>query len=231
MEEGLTPEEKLLKLIREGGKNNAQEKTAEQPARPQAEIPQPQTYTAQEKAATPTPVQTIKPPIKFTFEKINKALLAVFLIVFVYTVCDLGVFVIPHLMTMASKRYADLDSKEKPLPVGEESIFQKAAQPQPLTYYMQDIEKKNVFKSAIAEQTAAVNQTQEVKVKLDEMAKGLVLKGIVAGEAPEAVIEDTKSGKTYFLKQGEKIGDVSVEEITDTRVRIGFGEQSAELVL
>ena len=104
----------------------------------------------------------------------------------------------------------------------------------PLSYYTQDVDSKALFKYSVGDSAKTQNlsvQFQPLRAKLDELAQNLVLKGVVAGEIPQAVIEDTKASKTYFVVKNDKIGDIIVEDITPNRVKLRLDGQHADLTL
>lgn len=237
MDKGLTPEERLLRLIKDGPKVAKKAEPAKQPVSAQAGPPEESAAGSVSRQADVKRsfaqslrgwLPSVRQRLKFNIVKMNKVLLALFLIVFIYTIYDLGVFVMPHLATMTVKENIDVIGEEKISSAEKDSRQEKDYQP--LAYYMQEIEKRDLFKSVIAERTDQA-QVQPARLKLDEIAKTFALKGIVAGEAPQAVIEDTKAGKTYFVTKGENIGEITIEEISGSKVKIKFGDQTIELVL
>jgi type II secretory pathway component PulC len=57
------------------------------------------------------------------------------------------------------------------------------------------------------------------------------LSGIVSGDNPKAIIEDKKSQKSYFLREGESAGDLTVEKIGAGKVSLDYKGEKFELVL
>lgn len=235
--DNITPEERLLKLIKEGTKAQKQD-NADKPAEPIRSAPQPavpgEADLMQEKKAVSAPHRKVEFKKFFTITNVNKSLLVLFLLALAYAAYDLGLFIIPRLVGMTVKQNIDVSDYRKSRPAAE--IKEKEAQAtqiQPLTYYTQPMESRELFKSVVAETAKDIGQTQAqaTKIKLDETVKALALKGIIAGEPRQAVIEDAKSAKTYFVTTQDKIGDIIIEEITDTRVRLKLEGQSADLTL
>lgn len=58
-----------------------------------------------------------------------------------------------------------------------------------------------------------------------DVLSGLILMGIISGENPQAIIEDKKANKTYFLFKGERFQDFKVKDILDGKVIIITGAQ------
>ncbi len=232
----LTPEEKLLRLIKEGAKPEKELKPAEQPA-PQKTNMSNAMEPVQEQAV---PTQNIKPSLDaqlknfFTIGNINKILFILFFLVIIYVLYSLATFIMSNAAPGAkAKNGINLKLDEKALPAKNENEQAKSAQPQPIDYYLQDIQKKDIFKSVIVEKAGAINSaaTQPAKAKLEEIAKYFSLKGIIEGNKLQAVIEDTRAGKTYFVTKGENIGDVTIDDITETKVKIRLEDQTTDLTL
>jgi len=64
-----------------------------------------------------------------------------------------------------------------------------------------------------------------------EKLKDLSLKGIIAGDKPQAIIEDEKNKKSYFLYKGESVNDIKVEDIQADRVILRVNGEVLELTL
>jgi len=65
-----------------------------------------------------------------------------------------------------------------------------------------------------------------------QLASRLTLMGIVAGETPQAIIEDTETKKTYFVTAGQAVTDGALlEQVLDNRVILDFEGEKIELTL
>ena len=160
----------------------------------------------------------------FTITGINKTLFAVFILIFGYSIYDLAVNVFSGFsgakISVQPKRPAQAE--------------QQHAQPKPLDYYVQAISAKALFKASAADSSNAGNNLtlpQFTNTILAEQAKSLSLQGIIAGETLQAVIEDSKTAKTYFVVKNDKIGDIIIDDITVTKVKLRLGEQVMDLTL
>lgn len=59
-----------------------------------------------------------------------------------------------------------------------------------------------------------------------DLIKNLNLLGIVSGQKQQVIIEDKKLKKTYFLYQGDYIGEIKIEAIYSDKVVLEYkGEQ------
>lgn len=64
---------------------------------------------------------------------------------------------------------------------------------------------------------------------VDESGMGLRLVGVDWAEPPVALIEDLKSGKTYFARKNDKIKGARIKEIHKDRVAVFYQGQNEEL--
>jgi len=68
--------------------------------------------------------------------------------------------------------------------------------------------------------------------KLYDIIKDFKLVGISMSSNPDVMIEDTKSGKTYFLKKGQVFGDnITIQEITKEGIIVKREGATAKLKL
>lgn len=117
----------------------------------------------------------------------------------------------------------------------------------PLDEYLQEVGMRDLFSPPRppAPPQSETSQPDPAKVSvpeapppptplqiLQEKAKGLKLVGISfepPGGAPIAMIEDTASHKTYFLKKGESIDQIKIEGIMENRAVLGYEGVTFEL--
>ncbi|MBI2093351.1 MAG: hypothetical protein HYT88_01310 [Candidatus Omnitrophica bacterium] len=65
-----------------------------------------------------------------------------------------------------------------------------------------------------------------------QLAARLTLMGIVSGDPPQAIIEDSQTRKTYFVSEGQPVAEGAVlEKVLDDRVLLRLGEEPLELTL
>ncbi len=64
----------------------------------------------------------------------------------------------------------------------------------------------------------------------DETEVGLRLVGVdTSDEAPVALLEDTKTGKTYFARVNEKVKGVRVKQVQKNKVTVSYNGKNMEL--
>ena len=59
----------------------------------------------------------------------------------------------------------------------------------------------------------------------------LTLTGVVLGDDSQAIIFDKNTEKTYYVSEGEAIGDISVKNILDDKVVLSYKGSELELVM
>ncbi len=96
--------------------------------------------------------------------------------------------------------------------------------------YLEKARKRDIFK--IAEDAPVVAAAQKAAEKPKEIiakVRDLKLVGISWSNDPDAMIEDAKSKRTFFVKRGGYINDIKVEAIFRDKVIVSFQGEQAEL--
>jgi len=92
----------------------------------------------------------------------------------------------------------------------------------PYSYYSQYIDSRDIF-----EENFLSNKGSDDS--LGSNLSDITLVGIVLDDIPQAIFEHSKDQETYFLKEGDSVGDIKVEEITEGRVTVLFEDEEVEL--
>ena len=117
------------------------------------------------------------------------------------------------------------------------SVETKTFQPKPLSYYKEATQRRNLFGPVEATKVATPAGPGEEKPaqqasrerQIDILTKGLKLVGISWGTDPQAMIEDTVSHRTYFVRPGQSIDRVQVRGVFRDRVVLSYEDQEKEL--
>lgn len=208
MRDAITPEEKLLRLIR-GTKNR------KPPAREEnipSGIGSPVVVSAGNGGKVPFLAGHM-----FRFEA-RKALRWGFILASLY----LGV----------SLAYPWFGLKKVKLPaitgsaaVGPQALSQEEAKP--FESYLDGVRGRQIFAGAGSSVTAAMPQPAAGVNVADDIS----LVGIISGENPQAVVEDKKNQKTYYLSRGQLIGDLRVDDIKEGKIIVDRKGEKFELYL
>jgi len=224
MKRDLSPEERLLRLIKGSKKKlTPKEEETEPKLKPSEEMPELSKMSAQSKKGKPQTAKTVSISLPFKLKGINtRALNSIFAIILagllLYFISDL------FLTTYIKKAEPEiLTGLEKKIPKVEK---EDALDIKPYSYYSSSIAGRNIFKPPQVEEEAVITGPT-----LEEIMGSLSLIGIIAGDKPQAIIEDKKSAKSHFLYEGSSIGQVKVVDILEDSVILEYQGQKFELVL
>ena len=110
-----------------------------------------------------------------------------------------------------------------PVGIGESS-------PKPLSHYTKVVGQRSLF-SASGTSAAAGQTMPAVEEEAEELTGSLELLGIFLDEAPQAVVKDKGSDKTYSLSEGDTFRGMVVEKILKGKIILRTEDQAFELVL
>ena len=211
MRKGISPEEKLLNLIKNQKKN-----------------PEPgMTGTIEIKGITgATPVIRASGQIAeyiprryFSLKRLRKIfrlILAVSSLYLLYT------FINPAINLKKTDTTEPLTMQAKTSNIDQDDNLR------PLEFYLKEIREKQIFATA----AAGLGSSSTARNLSDtDLLKEISLVGIIGGDDPQAAIEDKEIQKTYYLKKGQFIRQFQIEDIQDGKVILGYRGQSFEFYL
>ncbi len=204
MSDHLSPEERLLRLIRRKDKH------------PKAAVLNPPVSSprrADGKNSFPV------------FKALEGILIALALVLIVFIVYEFFFAVKDSRDLESAAKTENLNSAlfDKNSDIGDEMPPEQALKS--AAYYTQPAQERDLFESPLFKKAS---DTQ--KADFTDLAKNFRLVGIVLDDAAEAVIEDTQNQQTFFLHKGDKIRDAVVEDIQESKVILLIGEQKVELL-
>ena len=88
---------------------------------------------------------------------------------------------------------------------------------------MAQVNRRNIFTFLPTKEEAAS------AVNVGPTLSNFKLVGILWSDNPQAMIENSKEQKTYFVSKGDKIGDLDVKNILKDKVMLGKDDQEWEL--
>ncbi len=106
----------------------------------------------------------------------------------------------------------------------EDLFSKKEIDMEPLQVFQEAVVKRNLFNVA-----ATHSGEIEKKSSIAELVKDYRLKGIALFTAPEGIIEDATTGHSVFVKEGEKLGQMTVKQIKAESVVLSHDGEDAEL--
>jgi hypothetical protein len=227
MGKDFSPEERLLRLIR--SKASAPDPAG--PQQPEAGKPEPAEEVKREgPKARPQPESVNIPADResprnikiFRWENLNLALIIILAGLLAYFMP----LVLKKPKAVTGNVAEAIKGKEKP---SAQKAPEEPARP-PFTYYSEGLGARNIFSPVLKEEPA--NQPPgEQGPKLEDVKGQLNLLGVISGAPPQAIIEDKRTQKTYFLNKGATFDDIEVGDILDNKVILNYKGKQFELVL
>ncbi len=153
---------------------------------------------------------------QLNFRIVNTCLMGCFMVLFFYFIHD--VFSSMNKIRGASFRMSKITGSE-----GRQAALSGLKE---AAYYVDKIKLRDIFKmggKAVAEAAEVISS------RAAEATKDLRLVGISWSDHPDAMVENTKLQKTFFVKKGQMIGDVKVESIAQDKIVLRYGEELIDL--
>lgn len=94
----------------------------------------------------------------------------------------------------------------------------------PLAGYSEPIERRDLFNVNLKEPVNAGRQAA-----LPNLTRNLRLIGIALFQQPEAIVEDARTGASVFIREKEKIGEITVEKIKPDSIVVSLADESEEI--
>jgi len=217
-----TPEEQLLKIIegpKSGGSasSEGQAKVATRPS-PWGALRQLFASLGAKKKTAP----------QLDLDLINRLVALGVVLLLVYITIDL-VMIQKGKGRFDPSIFKETPSKESSTTEGIPLLEEPAT---PLEEYLKPFTQRNPFTGEGG--NPRVEQEKEkptvsAREKLEGMVTPYVVVGIQKGTIPIAMIEDTVRKRTYFVREGEKVGELHVNGITETGVLFGYEGEEIEI--
>ena len=205
MPQEITPEEKLLRLIKEG------EKTPhEAESHPEVTLTQEQELYAQK-------ASKLRTPFPLAFVQKFSGISAVFSLLFIFMLGYQFLFGRP-VLPFSSGLHIEGEAFQLP------SVSIKTADN--FDSFQKVFEKPNIFKM-IGEPPPA--HLPDATVHFSDLIKNYSLSGIISGEKPQAIIEDRSNGQVYYVQDGDFLGPVQVIEVGADHVSLRYGDEEGKL--
>ncbi|MFA5118164.1 MAG: hypothetical protein WC695_04850 [Candidatus Omnitrophota bacterium] len=211
MADNISPEEKLLRLIRN---------------EPKRQLPPEKQSVLQTGRVNPVQEPVSRAKKEKLTANLRKKILSlnpsriVLICFFISLAYFTGSFVYPVLIPSRIKIPDIQQQNIKQEPVIDQSSIK------PLEFYRMGIANQEMFHSQPAQETAA-----SASAVNHDILNDINLIGVIAGDNPQAVIEDKKTGKTFYVSKGQLIGDLQVEDILDGKIILNLKGQKFELYL
>jgi len=137
------------------------------------------------------------------------------------------------LSTNISMSIANLNmmpSMKFKIPEGVKVAFAPAASRlKDLSFYVDKMRQRDIFKMGEKKKDEGMPEAKISQPQLADAVAHLKLVGISWSKDPDAMIEDTKVMRTFFIKRGQKVGEFKVQAIFKDKVVLSFEGQEVEL--
>ncbi|MFH1458634.1 MAG: hypothetical protein ABIG31_05700 [Candidatus Omnitrophota bacterium] len=212
MKDSFSPEEKLLKLIRGEKKQKAPLEKAEK-AEKGGDSVFPPTGKHRKIETLPFPHRIRR----FPFASLTALVITV-------SACFLAAAFVYPMLGISRVKLPEVTE-------GEEAGMNQGFSPEakPLESYLEGVGARQIFAAVSVSEIAPV-PAAAVTNTLD-LFKDMTLVGIVSSDPPQAVIEDKKTQKTYYLSRGQSMGDLKVEDIQEGKVILDYLGTKYELYM
>ena len=122
---------------------------------------------------------------------------------------------------------------QTPESAGSINLTERTFLKKAVSSYLEKIGERDIFQMGVIRETMGPDGVQtSVKVtssKILDATENLKLVGISWSSEPDAIIENTKDMKTFFVKTGQRIGEVKVQAIFKDKVVLTYAGEETEL--
>jgi hypothetical protein len=153
----------------------------------------------------------------------NKYAVIVTALIAIYLILDL-IFVSPSRKAASLIARASV-SRPLVLPEGKRMPIETKG----YSYYSNRMSGRNIFGGSSYLQTESQDSGIESSAEISGGNIGLV--GIIPGNNPQAIVEDKKNQKTYYLLKGQSINGITVEDINEDKVALEYRGKKMTLFL
>lgn len=188
MKNGISAEEKLLKLIRKARKQETVARIEPEPAKKH-----------------------------LSFESARRFASMVFALSCVYLIVA---FVYPFFGLKRIKLAGDARYDAPDLALEAKEAVK------PYNFYSQGPGTRQIFSGGIAAQAQALPAIVDA-----DLTRDIILVGVITDKNPQAIIEDKKTQKTYYLTKGQYLGQLQIDDIQQGKVTLSSNGQRFELFL
>lgn len=211
MHDNVTPEEKLLNLIKKG-KDNSKDKPEE--LKQEESVGKP--------LAAPKVSTSIPRKIKIKYVK-SFSILNNFLIIAV--VCNIIYMVFSYIYPYrpGTETLEKIDVKREDQKLGD------TPRPlPPLSHYTGVVSTRQMFKLYEAPKPKPVGPPKP-KVTLQQLLAGYTFVGVIFGDVPQAIVEEKRSGQSFYLTAGQYLGEIKVEKIERGRITVSYEDEMIDI--
>lgn len=98
-----------------------------------------------------------------------------------------------------------------------------------ITYFLEKIRERDIFKMGPVKRESIETITRAPSSRIMEATAHLKLVGISWSADPDAMIEDTKALRTFFVKRGGMVGEIKIQAIFKDKIILSYEGEELEL--
>lgn len=114
---------------------------------------------------------------------------------------------------------------KQPQKTGTPNYILSKEQIKPFEFYARNMNQRQLFGSPVK------NNADIALIATADALKELTLVGIISGANPQAIIEDKKTAKIYYVTKGQLVGGYHVEDIQEGKIILNYNGQKYELYI
>lgn len=216
MQENSSPEEKLLELIKRGANPD---KIGTKDTSPQ---PPKQEKSVEEPAPRPKSIPAVSRKAKTRYTK-SFSVLNKFLVVLV--VCVIVYMVLAYVKN-PYKSKTEISS-EVEVETGGELLEDTPASP-PISHYVEILGGRQMFKLYEVPKPKPVGPPKP-RVTLQQLLAAYTFIGVIFGDVPQAIIEEKRTGQSFYLTAGQYLGEIKIERIERGRITVSYEDEMMDV--
>ena len=228
MIEDLSPEEKLLRLIK--GKHKKDESSEK---KPEPEAPSESSFVKEASSAEPAiETRPIASSILTKGKGLDPFKIAVFLLIGFFVI---GIFYFIYDFSVRKQESPIIDieklipAEAEPTEKAQQAEQDAVAEEKPAAEEEEaPPELRELFGAPVTRETAPI---AEEGPSIAELAKDLVLVGVISGDNPQAIIQNKRTRQSFYVYVGESVLEFKIKQIDKATVILEYKEETLKLSL
>lgn len=160
----------------------------------------------------------------FEVKAVNSLLTFVIFILVVYLMSDLTVSVI-NMKKIPD--YLKPGAQKERGAVAD--IYDTSGLSRGTAYYLEKVRQRNIFRMGSEVTSGTETVAKAPTAEIIQATQHLKLVGISWSADPDALIEDTKASRTFFVKRSQMVGEIKIQAIFKDKVILSFKGEEIEL--
>jgi hypothetical protein len=161
--------------------------------------------------------------LQFDIKLVNQILIFSIVFLTIYFISNLS-FSLTNLKKTPSLKLNIQEATAKAASLQDASSMKAAS------FYLEKVRARDIFKMGMKKPSVTKETTNRgPSSRIMDATSQLKLVGISWSNDPDAMIEDAKAMRTFFVKRGQMIGEIKVQAILKDKVILSYGGEEIEL--